>query len=235
MNLWLSTHFLVAGLFLSSWALTPEECRPLITPLSMTPSMIYGKSHFLFGYTDNEVYNGFMKNIESYWNNVIPSTFGPNALNVSTENKLNGTCLSLNMNATVEDNTLIMKFDNFTSLNHMLPTCDGCLLYSFNRTFRNMDNMYHRMRLAAYATSEEHIMSGLHLFARGTTLKDSELEHFRKQASCLGFNREPDFIYDPKNDFCAEGEGLKIHKNVSGNDVKMIDEEQKSLDMSICY
>uniref|UniRef100_A0A8C2YZ34 Uncharacterized protein n=1 Tax=Cyclopterus lumpus TaxID=8103 RepID=A0A8C2YZ34_CYCLU len=177
MNLWLSTHFLVAGLFLSSWALTPEECRPLITPLSMTPSMIYGKSHFLFGYTDNEVYNGFMKNIESYWNNVIPSTFVVN-------------------NLTCTDNFL-SSVDNFTSLNHMLPTCDGCLLYSFNRTFRNMDNMYHRMRLAAYATSEEHIMSGLHLF--GTTLKDSELEHFRKQASCLGFNREPDFIYDPKN------------------------------------
>lgn len=35
--------------------------------------------------------------------------------------------------------------------------------------------------------------------ARETTLKDSDREHFRKQASCLGFSREPDFTHDPNN------------------------------------
>lgn len=33
----------------------------------------------------------------------------------------------------------------------------------------------------------------------GSTLKDSDLEHFKKQASCLGFSGEPDFHYNPKN------------------------------------
>lgn len=31
-----------------------------------------------------------------------------------------------------------------------------------------------------------------------STLKDSDLEHFTRQASCLGFSREPDFRHDPK-------------------------------------
>ena len=34
--------------------------------------------------------------------------------------------------------------------------------------------------------------------ARESTMKDSDLEHFKKQASCLGFTGEPDFHYDPK-------------------------------------
>lgn len=36
MNLWVSSPFLFAGLVLSVSALTPEECKPLITPLSLT-------------------------------------------------------------------------------------------------------------------------------------------------------------------------------------------------------
>uniref|UniRef100_A0A8C2XCK4 Uncharacterized protein n=1 Tax=Cyclopterus lumpus TaxID=8103 RepID=A0A8C2XCK4_CYCLU len=185
MNLWLSTHFLVAGLFLSSWALTPEECRPLITPLSMTPSMV---SLHLSGF----VYEALaLKQNSAIWE--VPPQFMPLALALLYQKNIG------RFSVEMINIQFLSSVDNFTSLNHMLPTCDGCLLYSFNRTVTYLDKMYKKMGLNDDITAEEHIMSGLHLFARGTTLKDSELEHFRKQASCLGFNREPDFIYDPKN------------------------------------
>uniref|UniRef100_A0A8C2Z6R3 Uncharacterized protein n=1 Tax=Cyclopterus lumpus TaxID=8103 RepID=A0A8C2Z6R3_CYCLU len=198
MNLWLSTQFLVAGLFLSSWALTPEECRPLITPLSLKPSMMFGRSNFLFGYTDNEFYNEYLKHMESYWIDINHSSSivnNKNILRFSVE-MINIQFLSLD--------------SNFSASFHMLTTCDDCLLYSFNRTATNLDKMLEKMELNIKATAEETHYRGLYLMARGTTVKDSDLEHFRKQASCLGFNREPDFIYDPKNDFCSECEGRKI-------------------------
>ncbi|XP_034409035.1 uncharacterized protein LOC117746012 [Cyclopterus lumpus] len=210
MNLWLSTQFLVAGLFLSSWALTPEECRPLITPLSLKPSMMLGRSNFLFGYTDNEFYNEYLKHMESYWIDINHSPSSPKTIVMTTGNKLNGTCLSIRTNLNFEDNTISTSYSNFSASFHMLPTCDGCLLYSFNRTATNLDKMLEKMELNINATAEETHYRGIHLMARGTTVKDSDLEHFRKQASCLGFNREPDFIYDPKNDFCSECEGRKI-------------------------
>uniref|UniRef100_A0A8C2Z380 Uncharacterized protein n=1 Tax=Cyclopterus lumpus TaxID=8103 RepID=A0A8C2Z380_CYCLU len=181
MNLWLSTHFLVAGLFLSSWALTPEECRPLITPLSMKPSMV---SLHLSGF----VYEALaLKQNSAIWE--VAPQFMPLALALLYQKNIG------RFSVEMINIQFLSSVDNFTSLNHMLPTCDGCLLYSFNRTVTYLDKMYKKMGLNDDITAEEHIMSGLHLFARGTTLKDSELEHFRKQASCLGFNREPDFIY----------------------------------------
>lgn len=32
-----------------------------------------------------------------------------------------------------------------------------------------------------------------------STMKDSDMEKFKQQASCFGFSKEPDFVYDPKN------------------------------------
>ncbi|KAK9527090.1 hypothetical protein VZT92_015752 [Zoarces viviparus] len=159
MNLWLSSHFLVAGLFLSSSALTPEECQPLITPLSLAdPAMMYGRFNFIMGYTDNEVYNDIMRMTQSMWMNVTPSPSGSNTLIFSQENKINGTCVSAKVNTTIDGNT-------------------GTTTWN------------------------------------GTSLEDSHLDHFKRQASCLGFSKDPDFIYDPKNGFCAEGEGRKIFGN----------------------
>uniref|UniRef100_A0A8C2Z6Q1 Uncharacterized protein n=1 Tax=Cyclopterus lumpus TaxID=8103 RepID=A0A8C2Z6Q1_CYCLU len=196
MNLWLSTQFLVAGLFLSSWALTPEECRPLITPLSLKPSMMLGRSNFLFGYTDNEFYNEYLKHMESYW---IDINHSPSNNTISTSCKFSVEMINIQF---------LSLDSNFSASFHMLPTCDGCLLYSFNRTATNLDKMLEKMELNINATAEETHYRGIHLMGRKK--QDSDLEHFRKQASCLGFNREPDFIYDPKNDFCSECEGRKI-------------------------
>ncbi|XP_068461119.1 saxitoxin and tetrodotoxin-binding protein 1-like [Clinocottus analis] len=211
MNLWLSTLFLAAGLFLSSSTPTPEECQPLITPLSLAdPSIMFGRSNFLYGYTDSEFYSGYLKNIKSYWIDINRSPSNPETIVMTMDNKQNGSCISLKTNLNFEGNTIKTSFSNFTATFHMYPTCEDCLLYSFNRTVKNLDKMYKKMEFNIESTAEEFSYRAFYLMGRGSTVKDSDLEHFRKQASCLGFDREPDFIYDPKNEFCAEGEGRKI-------------------------
>ncbi|XP_037651774.1 uncharacterized protein LOC119503824 isoform X2 [Sebastes umbrosus] len=211
MNLWLSSHFLVAGLFLSSSALTPEECQPLVTPLSLAdPSMMYGRMNFIAGYTDNEVYNAMGKLTQSYWMNITASPSSPNEAISTQQNKMNGTCLASTMTVTIDGNTATFSIGNMTSVFHLLPSCDGCLLMSVNNTARNIDKMLQMMKFNVNVTGEEIHARGVYLMARESTLKDSDMEHFKKQASCLGFSREPDFLYDPKNVFCAEGEGIKM-------------------------
>ncbi|XP_039676291.1 uncharacterized protein LOC120571417 isoform X2 [Perca fluviatilis] len=88
MNLWLSAHFLVAGLFLSCSALTSEECQPLVTPLSLVdPSMMYGRSNFLVGYVDRDIYRGILKTTESSWMNFTASP-SANEVVMSQTNKI---------------------------------------------------------------------------------------------------------------------------------------------------
>ncbi|XP_078032211.1 uncharacterized protein LOC117263354 isoform X4 [Epinephelus lanceolatus] len=155
MNLWISSHLLVVGLFLSTSALTPEECQPLVTPLSLADrSILYGRWNFIVGYTDSDAFNAILKVTESSWMNVNASS-SPDEDVVSQEEKLNGTCLAASVNVAYDDNI---------------------------------------------ATTS----------SRVSTLTDSEMEYFKKQASCLGFSREPDFLYDHKNGYCAEGEGIKM-------------------------
>lgn len=140
----------------------------------------------------------------------------------------------------------------------MLPSCDGCLVFSINSTARNIHKL---LELLNIKTEEREITArSLYLLgkkkqvgqkkppfvgnihqlvllvpARETSVKDSDLEHFKQQASCLGFSGEPDFRYDPKKgssslnlsmwrkrvsyqnwisflsaEFCREGEGIKV-------------------------
>ncbi|XP_074469161.1 uncharacterized protein LOC141754159 [Sebastes fasciatus] len=211
MNLWLISHFLVAGLFLSSSALTPEECQPLVTPLSLAdPSMMYGRWSVIMGYNDLEEFNAILKITESAWMNISTSPSSPNGAVITQEEKMNGTCFGYNVNVTIDGNTLSVKFANISSVTHLLPTCDGCLLFNIHSTARNVDKVLQMMNINSEVTGEEVKFHALYLMARESTLKDSDMEHFKKQASCLGFSREPDFLYDPKNGFCAEGEGIKM-------------------------
>uniref|UniRef100_A0A8C2Z6P8 Uncharacterized protein n=1 Tax=Cyclopterus lumpus TaxID=8103 RepID=A0A8C2Z6P8_CYCLU len=180
MNLWVSTQLLVAGLFLSSGALTPEECRPLITPLSLKPSMMLGRSNFLFGYTDNDFYNEYLKHMESYWIDINHSPSSPKTIVMNTGNKLNGSCLFSVEMINIQFLSLV---SNYSGSFHI-----------FNRTATNLDKMLEKMELNINHSSYVVVLSP----ARGTTVKDSDLEHFRKQASCLGFNREPDLFTTPR-------------------------------------
>ncbi|XP_075931726.1 uncharacterized protein LOC142931614 [Anarhichas minor] len=214
MNLWLSSHFLVAGLFLSSSALTPEECQPLITPLSLAdPAMMYGRLNLIMGYTDNEIYNDILRMTQSMWLNITPSPSSSNTVIFSQENKINGSCVSAKVNTTIDGNTGSMIYLNSTSAFQILPGFDGFLVFSCQNTLRNVDRMLSLLKLNRKTTVKELNLRALYLMGNGTALKDSDMEHFKRQASCLGFSKEPDFIYDPKNSFCAEGEGRQIFGN----------------------
>ncbi|XP_070778314.1 saxitoxin and tetrodotoxin-binding protein 1-like [Enoplosus armatus] len=208
MNMWFSSHFLVVGLFLSSSALTPEECQPLITPLSLVdPSMMYGRTNFIMGYTDNDVFNTMLKSTESSWMKITP--IGPKELLMSQMNKINGTCFASKANATIDGNTATTSLINITSTFHILPSCEGCLIFSINSTARNFDKWLDLMKFNS-AVKEEFTARTLYLMGSNSTLTDSDLERFKQQASCLGFSREPDFHYDPKKGFCVEGEGSRM-------------------------
>ncbi|XP_033492783.1 uncharacterized protein LOC117263489 isoform X2 [Epinephelus lanceolatus] len=210
MNLWISSHLLVVGLFLSTSALTPEECQPLVTPLSLADrSVMYGRTNLIAGYSDGEVFNNILKLTESCWINLSPSSSADRDV-MSEENKINGTCVSTTINVTIDSNTMTMSLANLTSALQLLPSCDSCLLFNVNSTARNLKKLLDKMNFNSNVTEDEINFQALYLMSRESTLKDSDLEHFKQQASCLGFSREPDFLYDPKNEFCAEGEGVKM-------------------------
>ncbi|XP_078128113.1 uncharacterized protein LOC144531722 [Sander vitreus] len=201
MNLWLCSYFLVAGLFLSSSALTPEECQPLVKPLLLIePSMMYGRWTTIAGYADGEGFDAILNATESVWVNVTQSPSSPNVVVLSEKDKINGTCVDLAINVTIDGNTASgsvgdMVFSEF----YLLPSCDGCFILSVNTTARNLDKLFKQLNINIDVTGEEVNVRAIYLIGKEPTVKDSELEHFKQQASCLGFSREPDFIYDPKN------------------------------------
>lgn len=208
MNLWFGSLFLVVGLFPSSSALTPEECQPLITSLSLAdPTMMYGKTNFILGYTDDEVHKSILKSTESSWMKITPS-FRPNEIIMDQGFKMNDTCLVSTLNITLDGDTATTSLPKVFSAFHVLPTCDGCLLLSINSTIKSLDHLLRSMNMSHTFKEQEIHARSLYLMGRETTVKDSDVEHFRRQASCLGFTREPDFHYDPKKGFCKEGEGI---------------------------
>ncbi len=216
MNLLFSSLFLVAGLFLCSSAPTHEECQPLVTPLSMAdPSKIYGRVNVLMGYTDHDVFNHILKVTDSSWIKLSQSPLGPNEVLMTEENKMNGRCFGSSVNITIDGNTLttapyLPSIANITSVFHVLPSCDDCLVLSVNTTASNLDQFVMLLNISSSVTHEEITVHSLYLMGRESTVKDSDVEHFKKQASCHGFTKEPDFVYDTKKGFCTEGEGLKL-------------------------
>ncbi|XP_042362154.1 uncharacterized protein LOC121957581 [Plectropomus leopardus] len=210
MKLRLSGYFLVAGLFLIASALTPEECQSVLTPLSLDDrSTMYGRWNFIVGYTDHDVFNSILKITESSWMNISTSS-SPNEDVVTQEEKMNGTCVATSVTVAVDGKAASTTFANLTSEFHVLPSCDGCLVMSINCTTKNLDKFLQALKIDSNPTGDEISVRALYLWSRESTLKDSDLEHFKQQASCLGFSRDPDFLYDTKNDFCAEGEGVKV-------------------------
>ncbi|XP_075306491.1 uncharacterized protein LOC142368246 [Odontesthes bonariensis] len=211
MNLWLCCHLLFAALFHSSSALTPEECQPLVTPLSLAdPSVMYGKVNFLAGFADHDVFKAILKVTESSWVNVTGSPSSPTEAVMSEGNKINGICLDSRTNMTIKDDIASATLPNMTWALHVLPSCDGCLLLSINSTVKNTKKMLEMMKVSTADDADEIRARSLYLLGRELTVKDSDLEHFKKQASCLGFSGELDFLFNPEKSFCKEGEGIKF-------------------------
>ncbi|XP_019129613.2 uncharacterized protein LOC104940066 [Larimichthys crocea] len=210
MNLWFS-HLLVAGLVLTTSALTPEECQPLTKPLSLADSsMLQSRLNLMMGYSDAEAVNTILKSTESYWMKMTPSASDKNELTVHEENKINGSCIGLSFSMRIDGDAGEMSVGNISKAFHVLPSCDGCVVFKSNITGRNVGKLFRQSNINMDLTDEELTTHATFLLARETSVKDSDLEQFKQQASCLGFTGEPNFSYDPKNDFCAEGEGSHL-------------------------
>ncbi|XP_038134639.1 saxitoxin and tetrodotoxin-binding protein 2-like [Cyprinodon tularosa] len=210
MNLWLST-LLFASLLLRSSALTPEECQPLVSPISLAdPSVLYGEKVFLAGYADHDFYKSLLKLTDSSWTNLTASPAGNNEIVMNQRNRMNGTCIKYSSTAKIEGNTLITSKLNMTSEFQVLPSCDGCMVININITSKNLKRALEVMKMSYMDMPDELNAHALYILGRRQTLTDSELEHFKKQASCLGFSGELAFHYNPEKSFCKEDEGITL-------------------------
>ncbi|XP_068188686.1 uncharacterized protein [Antennarius striatus] len=211
MNLCFGGFVLLAGAFLSVSALTPEECQPLITPVSLADrSMIYGRHNFLAGYTDHEALKLFLKVTQSTWVRFSASESNPNEAALFEDNKMNGQCYESNVNALIEGDKMKMLLTNWTSVFQVLPSVDGCHVFNFNNTVRNIDGFLKMFNIDKTFGDEEIHACGLYLMCKQSSVTDSDLESFKKQAGCLGYSGELDFQYDPQNGFCTEGAGTVV-------------------------
>ncbi|XP_023148870.2 uncharacterized protein LOC111583854 [Amphiprion ocellaris] len=211
MNLWLRGHFLFAVLFVSSSALTAEECEPLIRPLSMAdPSLLHGRTHLLVGYTDNDIFKAILNHTHSSWLNITAGEDG--GLVITEANNMNGTCIGSKTNLTIEDDMARGLFADIQTGFHILPTCEGCLVFSVNSTADDIKKILEVFRVENPSDSHEFKARSVYLLGNKTTVKDSDMEYFKKQASCLGFHGEPDWTYNPDKEFCKEGETV-LHLN----------------------
>uniref|UniRef100_A0A3Q3G843 Uncharacterized protein n=1 Tax=Labrus bergylta TaxID=56723 RepID=A0A3Q3G843_9LABR len=186
MNMWFSSLFLVAGLFLSCSAQTVEECRPLITPLpTFEPVSL---QCFLPGVLGN-IYYYFLTVHILFKTTQSHISSAPSAVN--------------HLYLYCPFHTIIMQHkSNFTCTYHSLPTCEGCLIYTVDS--RTNNQLIHIMNIDEPKTiAEVESYRAFYLMAKESTVKHSDLEHAKKQAMCLGFTGEPDFIYNPEN--CRNG------------------------------
>ncbi|XP_070841067.1 uncharacterized protein [Chaetodon trifascialis] len=208
MNLWFSCSLLVAGLFVSISA-EASECQT-VAPLPLASgSKMLGRLNLIMGYVDSEEYRAIMKSLDSSWMNVSASNNTDEVI-MYEESKINGKCFSSSFRTAIDGDTATSAVGNITTVFHMLPSCEGCVVFSGNSTNRNLEKYLDAVNLDSTNTREHFTTRVLYLMAREDTIKDSDLEDFKRLASCLGFPGEPDFIHDTKKGFCEEGEGVKM-------------------------
>ncbi|TKS89229.1 hypothetical protein D9C73_022340 [Collichthys lucidus] len=159
---------------------------------------LQGRLNLMMGYSDAEAVNTILKSTDSYWMKMTPSASDKNQLTVHEENKISQIFFDSSSVGTI------------SKAFHVLPSCDGCVVFKSNITGRNVGKLFRQSNVSMDLTDEELTTHATFLLARETSVKDSDLEQFKQQASCLGFTGEPNFSYDPKHDFCAEGEGTHL-------------------------
>ncbi|XP_068602950.1 uncharacterized protein [Brachionichthys hirsutus] len=203
---------LLAGLFLSVSALTPEECHPLIAPLSLANnSRIYGEFKTLAGSVDHEVLNKILKVTHSSWIRFSESESNPNEVVMFEANKMNGKCYESRIKMTIDGNVARMRLTNWTSEFQLLSSADGCLAILGNNTVSHIEPFLRLLNISkTFDDDKEFHARGFYLMCKEVTLTEADLEHFKKQAGCLGFSRELNFRYDEANELCTEGGGAHL-------------------------
>uniref|UniRef100_A0A3B5MN71 Uncharacterized protein n=1 Tax=Xiphophorus couchianus TaxID=32473 RepID=A0A3B5MN71_9TELE len=168
MNLWLGS-LLFASLLLIGSALSPEECRPLVAPVSLADPSVKPFTMFQL-----------VVNIES---GMIILCFFHFSL-----------CLFPDL--------------NMTAVSHVLPSCDGCLVLMINSTAKNIEILLQLFKLGNANIQNE--VTARSLYFLGSAVSESDMERFKKQASCLGFSGEPNFLHKPEKSFCKEEESIHL-------------------------
>uniref|UniRef100_A0A3Q3GW99 Uncharacterized LOC110002067 n=1 Tax=Labrus bergylta TaxID=56723 RepID=A0A3Q3GW99_9LABR len=204
MNLLFSSLFLVAGLFLSSSALSVEECRPLITPLPRFEpvSLLCWVCRLALAF---RIFSILFKTTKSQWVDFIQTS--PDHKEFVQDIGISLGASQIVSTSNYSAFVLIFYFpeSNFTCTYHSLPTCEGCLLYTVDS--RTNNQLIHIMNIDEPKTiAEVKSYRAFYLMAKESTIKHHELAHAMKQAKCLGFTGEPDFIYDPKDTLCDKDE-----------------------------
>uniref|UniRef100_A0A3P8WSX4 Uncharacterized protein n=1 Tax=Cynoglossus semilaevis TaxID=244447 RepID=A0A3P8WSX4_CYNSE len=181
MNLWLRAHFLLAGLILCSSAPTQDECETLLQPVSL-------------------------KNIAKVRSMSVLRVSCP-----PVPSCLLSSCPRALVS--LDDNSVVVPSSdaNITTSFHVLPGSEDVMVFSCNSTFSgDIDGLLQFLNLDVLGSPPEGVIRSLYLMSHHTTVKDSDLKQFKQQASCLGFQGEPVFQYDPKNGFCSEDETIKV-------------------------
>ncbi|KAF6731567.1 hypothetical protein FQA47_020861 [Oryzias melastigma] len=129
---------------------------------------------------------------------------------MSQENRINGTCVGSTVKMTLEGLRARVAFTEMDATLSVLPSCDGCFVFYINYTANDVKKLLEHINVSDKDLADQAQGRSLYLMGKQLTLSPSDLEHFRKQASCLGFLGEPDFLFNPEKSFCREGEGLRL-------------------------
>ncbi|CAN9503580.1 unnamed protein product [Ophioblennius macclurei] len=204
MNRLLICHILSAVFCLIGAAPTEDECKDLVTPLSLADtSVLEGTGHMVLGYTDSAAFNTMLGVTQK---SEINMTEIDGKVVMDEELKINGTCYNVTVTNKIEGNKSIMEASNFSAVYEMLPACEGCWIISGNTTSSSIKQMFQFMKLNI--DSEDKITArAIYLYIKDpSALKDEDRERFQKQARCLGFTGDPSFNYNPDNALCNPNE-----------------------------
>ncbi|XP_053199717.1 uncharacterized protein LOC128384152 isoform X2 [Scomber japonicus] len=183
----LSASVLVSLLSLSASAPTADDCSQLVQYMAVDElPKILGKWILIEAFADDDLFKPIYRNIESSW--LEFSTTADNQtllLNTSTRTAPNphqkDPCITVNLDVTVASGKDLEIYVTDTLSHKFLQTCPDCLI--------------------VYQKDKYQIMQ---LLGRTTTVADSHLETFRKQAACLQLHELPMFHYDTNKELCPE-------------------------------
>ncbi|XP_077599771.1 uncharacterized protein LOC144214910 [Stigmatopora nigra] len=193
---------------------TPDECTPLVAPQALNdrPKLI-GTMKMISGFTNHVAYNAILNITDNTRFTMSADERNDKDLHFFEEMMMNGTCYGTKGNITVDDRTMSAKIFNVSSSLQLLPSCDGCMVMDINSTAHDLKTLLelYGIHLDNVDNDEIHIHA-LYLFATDeNTVKDAELQHFKKQAACLGFSGEPNFVLDPKKAYCDKDKMVMIN------------------------
>ncbi|XP_071386516.1 saxitoxin and tetrodotoxin-binding protein 2-like [Centroberyx affinis] len=125
-----SVYFLIAGLYLSSSAPTPEDCQRLLTPLPLDDlTKIHGRWNFIEGFTDHQMFESILKMVDSFSMTVSSPPSSNNILTINQQIMIRLLSLDEKDNSTFQ----------------ILPNCADCLVFSINTTVKDVDAQIHTL------------------------------------------------------------------------------------------